>query len=375
MQLETKEKLAIIIPTYNEGDCIEETIHRISSMLQSMSLYENYIIIFDSNSADKTIPIVKQLQQEYPRLILLSEPKKTGLGSAYHQAMKYALNELHANVIFEFDADLSHQPKYIPEMVQHLQENDCVIGSRYVKGGSIPSNWPWYRKLLSISSNWIARIILTRKYRDFTSGFRGTKSKALENSLPEKFISNQYAYKLELFWRLHQNKMKIYELPIDFIDREKGKSKLPPHSIRDFVRVITILRLKEMEKYFKMISVGFFGLILQFVAFNIFKLYLSPFYASQLAVTAALIHNYILHGKYTFKTSNSENLSFQLKLKYGFHFLIYSIFMILFQSSTLQLGVTYFGSGPVKENLLLLVIVFITSLLNYFVYSGFIWRT
>lgn len=372
MLLKTQEKIVVIIPTYNEADCIEKTIHRIFSVLQTLMNYTHYVIIFDSNSQDNTAHLVQQLQKKYSQLILLSEPQKTGLGSAYHQAMNYSLDTLHADIIFECDADLSHQPEYIPTMVEYLKEKDCVIGSRYVEGGSVPGNWPWHRRYMSMGASWAARFILTPKYRDFTSGFRGTRHKALRNALPEKFISNNYAYKLELLWRLHQNKVKIHEIPIAFRDREAGKSKLPPRSIRDFMRVISILRLKTMEKYFKMVLIGFLGLMLQLIVFNVFRPYWGPFFASQISVMAAMIHNFVQNGRYTFKTPVYENSSIQLKR--GVYFLGYSILMILFQSFSLKLCVSYFGPGPIKENLFLLIIIFIASILNYLVYSHVIWK-
>lgn len=234
----TLEKVVIIIPTYNEAGGIQSTIEQVFAMVDSIANYDIHILIFDSASTDKTQTIVKALQQKYIKLHLKTEPIKSGLGSAYLQAMNHALTELRADIVFEFDADLSHQPQYIPPMLEQLQTCDCVLGSRYVAEGSIPKDWAIHRKLFSILGNYIARAFLTPKYKDFTSGFRATRAEQLRTVLPPQFLTNHYAYKLELLWTLHQNNARIREYPIEFIDREQGNSKLPKNSIFDSLKVV-----------------------------------------------------------------------------------------------------------------------------------------
>lgn len=237
------EKVVIIIPTYNEEEVIFETISALSAVRESSKDFAIQVLIFDSASTDNTQSIVRDLQDKYPWLTLQTETQKSGLGSAYLQAMQYALDDMQADMVIEFDADLSHQPKYLVPMLEKIKSADVVLGSRYVKGGSIPSDWGWHRKLISVLGNQVARFILTAKYKDFTSGFRITRREPLQIALRENFISNHYAYKLQLLWVLYRNKAQIIEYPIDFIDREKGKSKLPANSILDSLRVIFRLRL------------------------------------------------------------------------------------------------------------------------------------
>ncbi len=247
------KSVVIIIPTYNEEQIIKETIHEVFKSLAT-SNYAAHILVFDSCSTDDTQNLVLSLKELYPNLHLQTEPKKTGLGSAYWQAMHYALDHLDADAIIEFDADLSHQPCYLPEIINKLSNYDVVVGSRYIKGGSIPKDWGWHRKCLSVLGNLVARCFLTLKYKDFTSGFRATRSSKLKEALPKQFISNHYAYKLELLWRLHQAKARITEYPIEFIDREKGQSKLPANSIIDSLRVLGILRYRKLKSYFRVRS-------------------------------------------------------------------------------------------------------------------------
>lgn len=248
------EKVVVIIPTYNEEAVIGDTIAALADVVnESMSCgkYLIDVLVFDSASNDDTQKVIINLQKKYSWLYLRTEMLKTGLGSAYWQAMNYALQYMGADIVIEFDADLSHQPKYILPMLDELRNCDVVLGSRYVKYGSIPDDWGWHRKFISIFGNQIARFFLTRKYKDFTSGFRITRKNVLQKVVHDKFISNHYAYKLQLLWLLHQNKAKIYEYPIDFIDRTKGKSKLPANSINDSLRVILLLRLYTIFHFFK----------------------------------------------------------------------------------------------------------------------------
>ena len=227
------EKVVIIIPTYNEALVIEKTLLEVFKATAPVSDMEIHVLVFDSASSDDTAQVVARLQKEYPRLHLQTEAKKSGLGSAYLQAMRYALSALSADIVMEFDADLSHQPQYIWPILEKMKTYDVVVGSRYIQGGRIPKEWGWNRKLLSVLGNYVARFILTPKYKDFTSGFKATRGYILKKILPEQFISSQYAYKLELLWLLHQAKANICEYPIVFVDRQQGMSKLPTNSIWD----------------------------------------------------------------------------------------------------------------------------------------------
>ena len=363
------ENVTIIIPTYNESAVIEETIIEVSKFIADVPEKHINILIFDSASTDNTQALVRGLQHQYPHLHLRSELKKSGLGSAYMQAMKIALNELSADVVFEFDADLSHQPCYILPMLERLKTSDVVVGSRYVKGGSIPKDWG---KLFSVVGNWIARAVLTPRYKDFTSGFRATRRHALQKALPSVFLSNQYAYKLQLLWCLHQTKAHICELPIAFIDRTKGESKLPTNSVLDSLRVIFTLRYYELKRYLKMCVVGLSGATVQFVIYNALSQITSPFHAAQLAVSVAILNNYILNNYFTFKDREETNI--RDKLKTLCLFLVYSVLIIQLQSYWIDFGVTIFGRGPFKENLMVLLGMGIGSILNYVIYSRLVWR-
>lgn len=245
------ENVVVIIPTYNESAVIEETITQLSNIRSQLKDKHLKVLIFDSASTDATVEIINALKKKYDWLYLQQEPQKTGLGSAYFQAMQYALKYLNADVVVEFDADLSHQPKYLVSMLEHIHDYDVVVGSRYVLGGGLPSDWALYRKLISQGGNWVTRIVLSQKYRDFTSGFRATRTKVLMQVLNKPFISLNYGYKLDLLWRLHLIHARILEMPIQFVDREKGQSKLPRNSIIESLNVILKLRFQPLcHKFF-----------------------------------------------------------------------------------------------------------------------------
>ena len=366
------EKVVIIIPTYNESLVIEATLLEVFKATECVPGMDIHVLVFDSNSTDNTQQIVTDLQATHKRLHLKTEPKKSGLGSAYLQAMRYALTDLSADIVMEFDADLSHQPKYIAPMLEKMRVHDVVVGSRYVRGGSIPKQWGWHRKLLSVLGNYAARFMLTTKYKDFTSGFRATHRRVLDKVLPEKFLSNQYAYKIQLLWLLHKNKARICEYPIEFIDRQQGVSKLPANSIFDSLRVLFILRFQAFGRYFKMCLVGLSGVFIQCLVYNVLRQSMPPLYAVQFAMVAAIINNYILNNRFTFKGSSSV-YRHQKATSFGL-FLGYSLLMISVQSYWLHLGLKYVGSGYLKENLTIFTGMLIGSFVNYLIYSRFIWR-
>ncbi len=359
------EKVVIIIPTYNEASVIEETISQIFNATELINTYNIHVLIFDSASTDNTQSIVTSLQKIYPKLHLQCENEKSGLGSAYLQAMTYTLTALNADIIFEFDADLSHQPKYIYPMLEMIKNCDCVVGSRYVKGGSIPKNWAAHRKLFSIVGNYIARSVLTPKYKDFTSGFRATRSQLLKKILPTSFLSNQYAYKLQLLWLLHKNNSQIREFPIEFIDREKGISKLPKNSIADSLRVLFTLRLLEFKQMTTPFFVSIISMFVQFFIYNLLRDYLPPYNASQIAALLALLNHFVLTNRCVLKQESLISPIFTARRLSTLA--VYSITIIYLQGYWLKIGVAYFGNGKLQENILLALGIGIGTLLNYFI--------
>lgn len=239
--------VVIIIPTYNEEGHIGETLKLLQHEISRIKNHAFDILVFDSCSADRTIPYVKSLQVKFNNIHLVVEDKKSGLGGAYIQAMRYVMTHFNADVVFEFDADGSHQPKYIPVMMAAIDNGaDVVVGSRYVPGGKIEANWAFHRRMISRVGNYVARLFLTRKYHDITSGFRVTKVSLLKDIPLENLLSKNYAYKIHLFWELHQRTDAIVEVPITFLDREHGVSKFPRNNMWESLKVVVLLRFRKL---------------------------------------------------------------------------------------------------------------------------------
>jgi len=214
-------KVAIILPTYNEKDNIDSLVRSIFHIC-SKSRINAKIIVVDDNSPDGTGKEVINLSKKYP-ITLISRNSKLGLGSAYVKGFKKALKG-NFDYIFEMDADWSHNPKYIPKFIEKMSEYDVVIGSRYIKGGSVDLGR--LRKFISWSGNLIGRWIAGLKISDVTSGYRCFKRKVLESIDLDKIKSKSYDFQLEVLWEVIKRGYTIGAVPIVFPERRYGKSKL-----------------------------------------------------------------------------------------------------------------------------------------------------
>jgi len=370
-------KVVIIIPTYNESESIKATIEGLQKEFNKIKSHQMHILVFDSNSKDDTRKIVKNLQKRYKNLHLQTEKEKSGLGGAYIKAMRYAMDKMTADAVFEYDADGSHQPKYISGMVKALDGGaDVVVGSRYVPGGKMPADWGLHRKLMSFVGNLIARVVLlTPQYKDMTSGFRGTKTKCLKKVDLKNLLSKQFAYKLHLYYALHKLGAKIAEYPIEFIDRGRGESKFPKNNIKDSLKVVFTLRLRESQRFIKVCLVGGIGALIQFTFFNILRGILAPEWANSVAVELAIVSNFIINNSWTFADK-------KIKAKHGkkrmvakfLQFNFFSLGSILIQFLVIKIGTAIFGRGLLLENLLVAVGILIGLIYNFTIYTRLIWR-
>lgn len=245
------KKVIIIIPTYNESQCISQTLDELETVFQKLKYYDMSILIYDSNSPDGTSEIVKSYQKKYSNIHLICEPYKTGLGSAYIKALKYACTALHSDIVFEYDADGSHRPEYLPHMLNFFHQGaDVVTGSRFVKGGKIPKEWQYHRKILSILGNRIARFFLSNRIKDYTTGYRGIRTQVLNRINLDTLLSKSYAYKIHLMWELYLSGAQIIEYPIHFVDRVNGQSKFPRDNAVESLKVVMRLRYLRIRKIF-----------------------------------------------------------------------------------------------------------------------------
>lgn len=363
-------KVVVVIPTYNERQNIGNTIDGIEAVVPKIDpKHRLEILVIDDNSPDGTAELVKQKGREYGNVKLLPNQEKKGLGAAYIKAFKYAMAKLNAEAIFEFDADGSHQPKYLPGMIAELDKGaDCVVGSRYVKGGSMPDNWGFNRKLVSYFGNFIARSVLwSWQYRDMTSGFRVTKSDCLKKVDLDNLLSKQFAYKIHLYYALHRLGAKIAEFPIDFIDRSRGKSKFPRNNVIDSLRVVFTLRWQQNEKLFKVMITGGFGSLVQLIAFNLFRLKLNLFWSQNLGIEAAIISNFLINNIWTFQEKTWSLVRF---IKFN----LSSLGSLIIQNLVLIAGVGLLGQSRIIENILVILGIILGTVWNYLMYTRVVWK-
>lgn len=210
----------VIIPTYNERDNIKSVLN----IVFGLNIPGLCVLIVDDNSPDQTAEIIKDLRKTNDKLFLIEREGKLGLGTAYIAGFRFAL-ENGFDYIFEMDADLSHDPREIPNFLRMIEDADLVIGSRYLKGVNV-INWPLSRLILSVFASQYTRIITGMPISDCTAGFKCFRREVLEAIPFEDVRSNGYSFQIEMNFKAWKRGFRILELPIVFTDRTVGKSKM-----------------------------------------------------------------------------------------------------------------------------------------------------
>lgn len=227
--LKTVHEVGLILPTYCEAANLEKLIDEIENLNLDLS-----ILVIDDSSPDGTAKVVRKMQEKYDNIMLMSRPRKMGLGTAITEGFKIFLKfENPPKYIFTMDADYSHNPRDIPKLINQVKKgHDLCIGSRYCKGGNTV-DWGLLRKTISRVANLIARMVVRAKVSDYTSGMRCYSTELVKNIIHE-LHSRTYEIQIETIRQAHIHKFKITEMPTIFINRKKGKSKLSAHEICDF---------------------------------------------------------------------------------------------------------------------------------------------
>lgn len=393
-----KMKTVIIIPTYNEKGNIGRLIDVVETILVKLpTKYETHILVVDDTSPDGTAKEVESKQKKYKNLHLLINPKKAGLGGAYLKGMAYAVKNLQADVLMEFDADFSHDPKKIPAFLKAIEGgSDLVLGSRYIRGGTIPENWGWHRKFLSIMGNFTIRVIMTNfSIKDWTTGFRAIKRNVYESVKVainrERFFG--YTFQIGFLHQALRQGYKVSEVPINFIDRTHGKSKLGPEYIKNTLIFIIRTRVAEImrSRIFKFAFVGGIGALVQIITANL--------YASQLtqsikigslvlslpdflAIESAVLSNFIFNNTWTFA---DRRLRVSEYLPKFLQFNLASFGSIAIQTIIIGLGLgvigirnlftlPFIGSVVNSRTVFHITGILIGMFWNFFAYNKFIWK-
>jgi dolichol-phosphate mannosyltransferase len=382
------KKAIVIIPTYNEKENIQQVIPVLLKVFAKITDWEMSILVVDDTSPDKTYEVVEKLARQHKQIKLLLNSKKSGLGGAYLKGMAYAFGELEADVIFEFDADLSHDPNKISIFLQEIEKGaDLVLGSRYMPGGGIPKNWGLHRKILSVLGNIIISVVLTNfKIRDWTTGFRAITRKVYTKVVPEMQSERFSGYTFQIGF-LHiavKHDFKIVEVPFQFVDRTIGKSKLGPEYIKNTLIYILKVRLKDLylNTVFRFAMVGGVGALIQLSTLQIWRLFLPFQLAFFLAIESAIVSNFILNNAWTF---SDRRLSLaQVPLKF-LQFNLASGGSIAIQQLVALVGEYSIGLIPLFNipvlgypfdtgTLYAVVGILIGMVWNFFAYTRFIWK-
>ncbi len=231
-------KIVIIIPTYNEKHNIIELINALQQVFKKIP-HDMNILVVDDNSPDGTGELVRNHAEKHSNIRLITG-RKQGLGSAYIRGMEYALGHMRADVVMEMDADFSHDPEDVPRLIACIDQGaDFVIGSRYVKGGRLPADWGIHRRAISRIGNIAARYLLHMKsVKDCTAGFRAIRSDILKKiDLPGLRVQG-YAFQIALLSHAMARKAVIEEIPVVFVDRKRGRTKLGYHDILEFFEYV-----------------------------------------------------------------------------------------------------------------------------------------
>ncbi|MBD3333841.1 glycosyltransferase [candidate division GN15 bacterium] len=231
------QRVLIIFPTYNERENIEKIVHAVLPLDPRIN-----VLVVDDNSPDGTGQLADKLSQAESSVHVLHREKKEGLGQAYIAGFRWAIEHGY-DYIMQMDADFSHGPEYIRDFLREIKEYDVVIGSRYISGVNV-INWPMTRLLLSYYANVYTRIVTGLPLRDATGGFKCWRREVLEAISLDKVNSSGYSFQIEMSLRAAQHGYSFKEIPIVFVDRMAGKSKMSKKIVREAIWMVWWLRLK-----------------------------------------------------------------------------------------------------------------------------------
>lgn len=371
----------IIVPTYNEAGNIKNLIDQLFIVTQHISKWDIHVMVIDSSSPDKTDELVEQMKSKYPKLHLV-RTKKEGLGKAYVHGFTLAMEKLNPYVLFEMDADLSHDPKEIPHFLEKIERGaDFVVGSRYITGGSIPSNWGLHRKIFSICGNLVVRLGFMRlKVTDWTNGFRAIKSWVVKASLGHIKNYSDYVFQIAFLDHAYNQNAVIKEIPINFIDRTEGESKI---NSGQYISQM-LMYVFTHSSFIKFVITGFFGFAVDFtfayLFINVFHIIKTN--SNMLSAEIAIISNFFINNFWSFK---DKKISGGI-LGYVKKFVLFNLVSsgsIIIQGVGLSLMLKFFGDTLIPLGIVsisswivykVLIITFIIIPYSYVLYNKVVWK-
>ncbi|NCP47273.1 hypothetical protein AUJ42_01720 [Candidatus Collierbacteria bacterium CG1_02_44_10] len=382
----------VVIPTYNEAHSIGKMIdHLFTVTFPHIKDWDCKVLVVDDTSPDGTYKVVQTKQKKYKDLFLSLSVKKAGIGAAYVRGFRYAMSQLHADVVFEMDGDFQHPPKLIPVFLKEIADGyDYVMGSRKIKGGSNPKGWGFKRVFLSEVGSLVARFVLFFPTQNFfritdpTGGFKATRVKGFVDTMDmDHLYSRSFGYKLEFLYNTVMLGAKVKEIPLVFGLRAAGESKIEPQTAFEVFRVVTLLRWHDSttQKFLKFGTIGLFGFVINKVGLDVFAKLLSNLIsvvgvrntlANALAAEISIVSNFIFNNLWTFK---NEKLVWGSKIvrKFATFNLSSVVSGILLPSLVIGLGTQIFGD-QYRFLFLIIAVFFVTVPLNWFIYNVIIWK-
>lgn len=370
------DRVIIVMPAYNEakniGPMIEELFGSVFPEIQNADMH---LLIVDDFSPDGTGGIVKKYQAKYKNLHLLQKERQ-GLGWAYVKGFRYAMNKLSADAVMEMDADFQHPPEFVIPMVKaYLSGADYCIGSRYVRGGSVPKEWALSRKAVSFFGNLFIRLcLLNFKIHDATTGFRLTKIKGVLDKIElENLMSlDRFGHKVDLFYRTIKLSKNTVEVPLEFASRTKEKSKFNWREMVTTFQIAIILGIKDKIKIVKFGLVGALGFVINLLFLRMFRyLGFNEILVWVFSTELAIINNYVFNNAWTFKESEIKGLKITI-LKF-LQFNLTSAGALVIQSVAGPIGTSIIGK-QYDFIVLALVVAFLVLPYNYLMYTKVIWK-
>src|SRR3989344_910901 len=371
------DRVVIVMPSYNEAENIGRMIEELfEKEFPKIDKTEMHLLVVDDNSPDGTGEIVKRAMVKYRNLHLF-EGTKQGLGWAYIRGMKYAMEKIRADAVIEMDADFQHPPRFVKPMVEaYLEGADYIIGSRYIKGGSVPREWALSRKAVSYFGNLFIRLVLLKPgIHDLTTGFRLTRVKGVLDKidLDNLMEPERFAYKVDLLYQSIKNSGKVVEVPLEFAARTKEKSKFSLKEMVSTFKIAIILGIRDKQRFVKFGTVGFTGYIINALGLEFFyRSGATTGVAAALGAELAMISNFILNNFWTFSEKKITQSGKLLKKFLQFNFT--SLGAIIIQAVVVGIGTGFLGNQT-RQIMLVFAIGFFVIPYNYAAYNILIWKT
>lgn len=353
----------VIIPTYNERENIEPLLRRLFALNLPLD-----ILFVDDNSPDGTAELISRQSSFGTDIHLVERTGKLGLASAYLRGMAWGL-ERDYEALIQMDADLSHQPEVLKQLLPAIEHHELVIGSRYVSRGAV-ENWSLIRRLISRGGSLYAKLVLQLPVNDLTGGFNLWHRRLLERMDLDSIKSNGYSFQIEMKHRAYERGATWLELPIVFAERRQGRSKLSKRIVLEAVWRVWLIALRSQrlnfyKKFIKFSLVGVTGLIIDIaIMMALVEIwYWSPLTASTASFVVAVINNFIWNKHWTYRDQSQKY--FQQFLKFTTIALVGLVINFVMMSWLLSLGIYYVLCRLIAVSVIVLWNFFINSLWTF----------